>query len=96
MSIDTPSIRSTRDMLVVRILIALYGEDVAESVFAVFKENRKSMRLNPLSDSDLYGNEDYQRPPPSPNIPTLSPESISALTPDQMRSILSLLSLIHI
>ena len=77
-------------MLVVRILIALYGDDVAESFFAVCKENRKYMRLNPLRDSDLYGNKDYQRPPPYPNIPTISPEPISALSPDQMRSILSL------
>ena len=97
LSVETPIIRSTRDLLVSRILFALYGEEVADQTFAVFRENRKSMRLNPLSEMELYGNDENQRisgnnnPPPSPNIPPLSLYSISALTPDQMRSIISVI-----
>ena len=49
--IDMPSVRSTRDMLVVRILISLYGEEVADKTFTVFKENRKCMR--PVSYTHL-------------------------------------------
>ena len=40
-SIDTPSIRSTRDLLILRILMALYGEEQAYQTLAVFKETRK-------------------------------------------------------
>ena len=35
--IEKTSLRSTPDMLVVRILIALYGDDVTDEMFTVFK-----------------------------------------------------------
>ena len=85
MSIETPTVRSTRDMLVMRILLALYGDEIADEMFAVFRENRKSMRLNPLSEMELYGNEEIQPPPPSPNISPISPDAVNSLSNDQMR-----------
>ena len=87
MSIETQSVRSTRDMLVMRILISIYGDDVADEMFTVFKENRKMMRLNPLTDIKLYGNEEPSRPPPYPNLSPISPDAISTLSAEQMRSI---------
>ena len=90
-SIDTPSVRSTRDLLIMRILTSLYGEEQADLTFVVFKENRKAMRLNPLSDADLYGSEEVAYPPPSPNIPSFNQNTLSNLSPEQMRSIISII-----
>ena len=91
MDIETPSTRSTRDMLVVRILSAIYGEDTADQTFTVFKENRKSMRLNPLSDWDLYGNDESIRPPPPTPLTPFTADALSSLSADQMRSIIAII-----
>ena len=56
MAIETPTIRSTRDMLVMSILLSLYGDEVVDEMFVVYRENRKSMRLNLLIEMELYGN----------------------------------------
>ena len=86
------NIRSTRDMLVMRILMALYGDDIADRVFATFKENRKSMKNTVLSEFDLYGSDEHAAPPSQdPNIQPISPESLNSLSADQMKSILSLI-----
>lgn len=55
--IPTPTSRSLRYMLVLRIMIALYGEDKEEEMFSVFRENRKTMQKSEISDPELYGNE---------------------------------------
>ena len=95
LSIETPSVRSTRNLLVLRILMALYDDEMADQAFTIFKENRKSIRLNPIIESDLYGNEEMSRPsgniPPAPNISPISIETLNNLSHDQMRSVLSLM-----
>ena len=47
-SIKAPSVRSTRHIIFMKILISLYGDDVVDEMYTVFKLNRKMMRLNPL------------------------------------------------
>ena len=70
--------------------MALYDDEMADQAFTIFKENRKSIRLNPIIESDLYGNEEIPRQT-TPNISPLSPEAIENLSTDQMRTIILVL-----
>ena len=60
-------------------------------MFAVFKDNRKSMKMNPIVEADLYGNDEPSGPAPAPNVTPLSFDSINSITTDKMRQIISLL-----
>ena len=94
LSTENPSTRSSTDLLVLRIFIALYGDEVADQIFTVFHENRKSMPSNPLSEMELYGTDKSQRQlhfAPSPSIPALLPETVCTLKMDQMRSIMPIM-----
>ena len=47
-SIETSSVGSTRDLLILRIMMELYDDEMADEAFMVIKGNWKSMRLNPI------------------------------------------------
>lgn len=58
--ISTPSSRFLRDMLVLLILIAIYGDDKADQMFTVYRENRKDMRQTGINDPSLYSSEEHE------------------------------------
>lgn len=101
LEIETPSTRSSRDMLSLRILVALYGDDEADKAFTLFRENRKALKQTDVSDPELYDIElpvsRYQanvlrnfNSQSGENIADQITASINNLPADKLRSILSL------
>lgn len=104
--IATPSTRTKSDMLVLRILVALYDDESADRMFAVFRDNRKAMKQTDVTDPALYGNDNEEDPVSRPTSPTPSGNNgnpsndplstnnfstVNELTPHQMRQIISIL-----
>ena len=74
-----------------QILIAPHAEEAGDEKFEVFPENRKILRLNAMSDMDLYGNEQVSSVHSAPDISLISPNARNALSPDQISSILTII-----
>lgn len=95
LELPCPSTRTTRDMLILRIMLAIYDEENADRVFEVFRENRRSLRQANLNDSNLYGS-DAPAPEDTINVAPTDPHlalssALNNLNPSKMRDIIDIL-----
>lgn len=64
----TPSTWTKSKMIVLRLLVPLYDDEMADRIFAVSIKNWKAMKQTDLADQALYGDEDNE----SEKLPSLN------------------------
>lgn len=101
--IDTPSTRTTKDMLILRVLVALFNDEQADQTFSIFRQNRKAMKQTSLDDPELYGDspvESTETATPRgdtatrnshPTASAIDTNRLSSLSEEQLRSLLAIL-----
>lgn len=89
--IPTPNVRSNRDMGAERILYALYDSKIAEKTFALFKEIRKTMKMD-MAKQQSTEEDDKSAPKQStPGTPSISSEFIKTLPTEKFRDIMEII-----
>lgn len=79
--INTSSTRSTRDLLILRILVALYDDEKANQNFGVFRSNRSTMSQNDMADPSLHRKDNLPDNTPADNTLAQNVAHNETLTP---------------